>query len=150
MGLAEDIKSSSFESYRAKALVNILYTSNYFRDVFKSHLKKFNLQHQHYNVLRIINGKYPEPISPGQIKEVMLDKGPDVTRLVDKLVKLGLVDRCLSESNRRMVEIKMTEKGREFALKLIEDGKAITDKSMGLSEEEAQQLSDLLDKARTK
>jgi len=150
MGISEEIKSTKFENNKVKAIVNLLYTSNWYRDIHKAFIKEYNLQHQHYNVLRIIFGKHPNPISPGQIKEVMLDKGPDVTRLVDKLVKMDLVTRCPGEDNRRAVEIRINSKGQEILKKMNVKIRAVTDLHFGLSEKEAGILSDLLDKARVK
>ena len=148
MGISEEIKSTKFESNKAKAMVNLLYTHNWFRDLHKAIMKKYGLQNQHYNVLRIVNGKYPDPVTPGYIKEVMLDKSPDVTRLVDKLVAMELVTRCPKRDNRRVMEIKMSDKGRELMPKLNEEVRQVTNHTFNLSEEEAETLSTLLDKAR--
>ncbi|MFY0626232.1 MAG: MarR family transcriptional regulator [Reichenbachiella sp.] len=150
MGLSDDIKSSKFNSQKSKAMVNILFTHNWFRDIFKVTLKKYDLLPQHYNVLRIVKGKFPEPITPGEIKNVMLDKGPDVTRLMDKLVKMDLVNRCQDEENRRVVQIRMNEKGLELLTHINKEMEVIENNSFGLSEDEARLLSDLLDKSRIK
>ena len=130
------------------AAVNIIYTSNWLRDVSLPIYQKHNILSQHYNILRIVNGSYPNPVSPGYIKEVMLDKGRDLTRLVDKLVKLGYVERSLCKDNRRKMKITITQLGSEIIETI---GKEINSlyTSYNLNEEEAIKLSELLDKLRS-
>ena len=150
MKFEKAIKQSKFESSQQKAILNVMYTSNWLRDHQIGVFKKFDIIPQHYNVLRILKGKYPEPVSPGDIKEVLIDKGNDVTRLVDKLVKLNLVTRNLCPENRRKIDIQLTSKGLKLLEKinepLMEEFKTIRKK---LTNTEAEQLSDLLDKLRT-
>jgi DNA-binding MarR family transcriptional regulator len=149
MKLEDEIKQDKFESNYHKAVINIIYTANWLRDRQMEVFKAFDVLPQHYNVLRIIKGKHPEPCSPGEIKEVMLDKGNDVTRLVDKLVKKGLVKRNLCESNRRKIDLQITEKGLTF-LKELNDPmkKQLSVMKKTMSEKEAGLLSDILDKMR--
>lgn len=147
MGLKEDIKQSKFASNKSMAMINVIYTYNWLRDLGQPINKKFGILSQHYNVLRIVRGRNPEPVSPGEIKEVMLDKGRDLTRLIDKLVSLGLLDRKLCEHNRRKMEITITKKGLDLVEEVaIENEKVF--KALNVSEEEAEVLSGLLDKMR--
>ncbi len=148
MGIADDIRSNKFDSQRSKALINLLYTANHFRDLYKVVLKKYNLLIQHFNVLRIINGRYPEPICPGEIKEVMIDKAPDLTRLVDKLVKMGLVDRCQNKVNRREIDIRISDEGRKLLSRMSEEVERMTQSEFKLTDNDAEILSDLLDQSR--
>lgn len=148
MGISEEIKSDNFNNQREKALVNLVYTSNWYRDQYKSVFKKYDLLPQHYNALRIIKGRFPDPICPGEIKEVMLDKGPDVTRLVDKLVKKGMVSRCQNKENRRNIEIRLSDKGAKVLDEMTGQIRAMDDTIFGLTDEEAITLSELLDKMR--
>ena len=147
MGFKEEIKSK-FDSNQLMAAVNIIYTSNWLRDGSLPIYKKCNILSQHYNILRIVNGSYPDSVSPGYIKEVMLDKGRDLTRLVDKLVNLGYVERSLCKDNRRKMKIIITKSGTEIIDNI---GKEINSlyTSYNLSEEEAIKLSELLDKLRS-
>jgi len=147
MGFKEEIKSK-FDSNQLMAAVNIIYTGNWLRDVSLPIYKKYNILSQHYNILRIVNGSYPDSVSPGYIKEVMLDKGRDLTRLVDKLVNLGYVERSLCKDNRRKMKIIITKSGTEIIDNI---GKEINSlyTSYNLSEEEAIKLSELLDKLRS-
>jgi len=148
MGIKEEIKQERFKSNAEMALVNILYTYNWLKDRQQGILKEHNILPQHYNVLRIVNGNKSKVVFPGQIKEVMIDRGRDLTRLIDKLVNLGLLCRQHCDSNRRMIEISITDKG----LKTVEDIEITLSKEMKsffhLSEKDALVLSNLLDKLR--
>lgn len=148
MGIKEEIKQTSFENNGVMATVNILYTSNWIRDKTQPVYQKFGLLQQHYNVLRIVRGKHPKPVSPGEIKDVILDKGRDLTRLVDKLVNLGYLQRQLCEHNRRKMEITITEAGKDVVNEISTELNKFFN-FFNLTDQEAQQLSDLLDKVRT-
>jgi DNA-binding MarR family transcriptional regulator len=142
------IKQSSFRNNRLKAQINLIYTYNWLRDNHQPIFKKHKLLSQHYNVLRIVRGKHPKPVTPGEIIDVMLDKKRDLTRLVDKLVSKGLLHRQTCPSNRRKVEIFITEKGMQLVEVIAEDLRRFDDEDINLTEEEAATLSNLLDKMR--
>ena len=149
MNILEEINQTAFNSSIEKALVNILYTYNWLRDKTQDNYKPYGIRMQHYNVLRILKGKYPEATSPGEIKEVMLDKSPDLTRLLDKLVAMAWVERDICSANRRKIDVKITKKG----LKILEELTTLQKKlyaefNKNLSPAEAESLSDLLDKLR--
>src|SRR5690606_34034541 len=78
--------------------------------------KQFDITHQQYNVLRILRGRKGEPACCGEVKEVMLDKNPDITRLSDRLITKGFIERSTNPQNRREVQLSITEEG----LKLLE------------------------------
>ena len=149
MRIEEEIKQKKFPSNYIKAYVNLVYTANKITDEQKTFFKKAEVTHQQYNVLRILRGKYPETSNPGEIKSVMLDKSPDLTRLVDRLLAKNLVARESCLDNRRKVDIKITEKGLSF----LQDIEPLVNESgsrynKNLSDTEAILLSDLLDKLR--
>lgn len=149
MKIENAIKQNKFESAQQKAMINLMYTANWLRDEQAELFRSYDLLPQHYNVLRIVKGKHPQPVSPSDIKDVMIDKGNDVTRLVDKLVKLKLVDRNLCPENRRKIDITLTKQGIKF---IDEIAKQLQPKfkliKARLTEKEAELLSDLLDKIR--
>lgn len=149
MKIHEAIKQNKFATNVDMAIVNIVYTSNWLHDSQKKFFTKHNIKAQHYNILRILKGRHPAAASPGEIKEVMLDKSPDLTRLIDKLVVQKLVERYMCEENRRKVDVFITDKGISLLKLIAEDMKEVNDvwKSK-LSEVEAGKLSDLLDKLR--
>jgi DNA-binding MarR family transcriptional regulator len=150
MKIEDAIKQKKFQDTWHKAVVNLLFTSNIWRNTESEIFSPFGINPQQYNVLRIIKGKHPKPISPGEIKEVMLDKGIDLTRLVDKLLNLGLVARKISAENRRKVEINISKKGEallnEIAPLLYSETSQLKTR---ITEEEAEMLSNLLDKLRS-
>jgi DNA-binding MarR family transcriptional regulator len=148
MDIKQLIKQENFRDNYHKAMINLFYTSNFFRDAHVHIFKKYKIQGQHFNVLRILKGKHPEPVSPGYIKEVILDKGRDLTRLIDKLVELKWVSRKICEDNKRRMNINLTAKGLEVVEKITNELVMVDQKIKHLSEEEYEQLSNLLDKMR--
>lgn len=147
--LQQEIKQSKFKNSIEKAMVNILYTANWIIDAEMPIFKVYGIQPQHFNVLKIVKGKHPEPASPSQILAVMLDKGRDLTRLVDKLVKLEMLRRETCPTNRRKVDIYITEKGIALTHKM-ENEIDVLFAQLGnrITEPEAEQLSNLIDKIR--
>ena len=148
MKIEEELKQDKFTSAVHKAIVNIMFTdrwlSSHLRDVFKDH----NITPQQYNVLRILRGKFPEALNPSDIKAVMLDKNPDLTRLCDRLLTRKLIDRCIDGDNRRKMNIRITEDGLKM-LNLIDPIMIeFNEKVSSITEDEATILSDLLDKLR--
>lgn len=149
MRIEQAINQRKFKDDYHKIVVNLLYTGNWLRDALGANLKEHGLLPQHYNALRIIKGRHPDPVSAGDIKDVMLDKASDVTRLLDKLEKLEYVQRRLCPHNRRKMDISITPQG----LKLLSDVDILMDTFYDdladrITEAEAATLSDLLDKIR--
>ncbi|MBL7964652.1 MAG: MarR family transcriptional regulator [Flavobacteriales bacterium] len=145
----EAIRQQKFGSPTQKALLNVQYTANWFRDLQRGVFKELPIEPQHFNVLRILKGRHPHPVCPGDIKAVMLDKAPDVTRLVDKLVDLGWVVREVGAGDRRRVDIGLTAKGLEHVDRISTQVKSQAKVfHHRLTEAEAEQLSHLLDKLR--
>ena len=148
MKFEEEIKQSSFKNAKEKAIVNILYTGNWLRDRTEGILKPKGINEQHYNILRILRGRHPQTICPGEIKEVLINKRGDLTRLLDKLVKMELVERDINPDNRRMINLKLTDTGFGLLANLDPEFKIVNQKSNALTENESEQLSNLLDKMR--
>ncbi|MCU7551585.1 MarR family transcriptional regulator [Chitinophagaceae bacterium LB-8] len=149
MKIEKAIKQPKFNDAYQKLVVNLFFTSNWLRDAQNSIMKQYDILPQHYNVLRILKGKHPEASCPGDIKEVMIDKGNDVTRLLDKLVHKGLVKRSLCEENRRKMDVSITKEG----LQLLNDIESplqdhLAEIKRRVSTEEAEIMSSLLDKMR--
>ena len=149
MRFEEEIKQTKpFKSNLTKALLNVVYTGNYLQDMTNCNLKEFDINNQHYNILRILRGVYPNAVCPGYIKEVLLNKRGDLTRLLDKLEKMNYITRNLHPENRRMIEVRITKEGIKLLEKIsIKPSKEDALKGR-LTEEEIVLLSDLLDKLR--
>jgi DNA-binding MarR family transcriptional regulator len=140
------IKQSKFESAAQKAFINLIFTYNYFYYKQCDFFKPYDLLPQHYNILKIVKGKAPEPTTPSYIIDVMLDKKRDLTRLIDKLVDKGLLNRCINPNNKRSIQITITEEGLTLTRKLEENLR--NELTHNLTEDDSEQLSQLLDKMR--
>ncbi|MCX6218088.1 MarR family transcriptional regulator [Spirosoma sp.] len=150
MSIETDIKQSApFKSPYQRVLVNLMYTSNWIAGSQTQLLKPFKLTLQQYNVLRILRGQYPNPIKVSDITERMLDKMSNASRLVDKLLAKKLVLRTECPSDRRAVDVLITEKGLAL-LKQLDTHQDALNKSFQekLTVEEAESLSLLLDRLR--
>ena len=148
MGIHEEIKQKKFRSPQQEMFVNIVYTANWLDGEMRKLFKPFGITQQQYNVLRILRGSHPEPLSAMNIKSRMIDRSPDLTRLIDRLLEKGLVNRRTCPDNRRQVEIGIEEKG----IKLIEEIDPALISTMSafgvVDDDEALHLSRTLDKLR--
>jgi DNA-binding MarR family transcriptional regulator len=149
MKIEEAIQQKTpFKSVWQKTIVNLIYTHNYVNNLHKELFKPYGITPQQYNVLRILRGQFPEPISTSLIRERMLDRMSDVSRIVDRLVKKQLVQRSVCKSDKRLVDVLISQKGLN-TLQEIDSKINILDTQMGsLTESEAETLNDLLDKIR--
>ncbi|SDX49597.1 DNA-binding transcriptional regulator, MarR family [Lutibacter oricola] len=141
---SEEIKSK-FPNERVKAMLNIKFTANYLDNIGSSFLKPFNISEQQYNILRILRGA-KKAITVKTIKERMVQKSPNSTRLMDKLCDKGLIDRMRCENDRRVVYVEINDKGLALLNKIN-----IEEMDTGIStisNEDAKLLNDLLDKFR--
>ena len=139
--------NGKFESNKHRFIANLVFTSNWFRNLVGEHLKPYNISFQQLNILRILNGA-KDWISMNDLKDLMIEKSPNATRLSDKLIAKGLIERKRSEADRRVVYLAITEDGT----KLLESINKISGNYMEfmtrITEEEAQLVSDILDKIR--
>src|SRR5476649_2356292 len=103
MGIEQEIQSSKFEDNYHKVVINISYTSGWLNNFLRHHFEKHNLTQQQFNILRILRGQYPKPATVNLLKERMIDKMSDASRIVDRLVHKGLVSRCTNNKDRRSV-----------------------------------------------
>jgi len=148
MRIDDEIQSSKFEDNYHKAVINISYTYGWLNNTFKCKFEKHKLTNQQFNVLRILRGQYPKPATVNLIKERMIDKMSDASRIVDRLVQKGLVSRCTNSKDRRAVDIRISDDGLKILSIMDNEFKTKELLKNNLSEEEAAQLSALLDKLR--
>lgn len=132
-----------------KTVINISYSSIWMKDEIVSILKPYDISVEQFNVLRILRGKKGDPTNLQDIQERMINKMSNTTRLVDKLILKGLVERFICEKNRRKVDIFITDKG----LKLLSEIDPVveeteTQMTSKLSTEELETLNTLLTKLR--
>jgi len=149
MEFKKAIKQKEFASPQMEAILNMVYSANHFESIMRKLLDEFDLSHEQYNVLRILRGNHPDAYELNQIRDRMLNSWSNVSRLVEKLRKKGLVTRQPKPENRRKVEIKITEEGLDFLDQV--DAKLTADELMEqtLNNKQALQLSALLDEMRT-
>lgn len=148
MKFKEAVKQREFRSPQVEAALNIVFTANWLDEITRNFLKPHDISPEQYNVLRILRGNHPETYALQEIRDRMLNRWSNASRLVEKLRKKGYLIRRPMESNRRKVEIKITNEGLEF-LKELEDLPIAGDfYNKGLTDEQAQQLTSLLDTFR--
>jgi MarR family 2-MHQ and catechol resistance regulon transcriptional repressor len=150
MNIHKDIQQRKFASSRHKALINILFTYGWAIERIKKILSIHDITHQQFNILRILRGSYPMPLSTLQIRERMLDKMSDTSRIVDRLILKDLAQKTTSVKDHRLVDVVITEKGQTVLREIDEGPDLVLDVMSNISEEEAEQLSSILDNIRHK
>ena len=150
MKLEEAIRSENFADARHKAVINLLYTSYWFKTHASGSLKEMDLTIEQFNVLRILKGKHPEQICIKDIGSRMIEKNSNVPRIVDRLLLKNLVKRTISEEDKRETLISLSDEG----LRQLADASRVMDQLQidifGLDEAEAVLLNTLMEKMRGK
>jgi len=148
MEIEKEIYNKKFEDNHQKVVVNLIYTYGWITNLIKLKLNKHSITLQQYNILRILRGQYPNPATVNILKERMLDKMSDASRIVERLVQKELVKRCVSNKDRRAVDVIISQKGLDILQKIDSEVSLKSMLSKNLSDEEANNLSGLLDKMR--
>lgn len=148
MKLEEEIKQSKFRSEYQKAIVNIYYTNCYITSQFQKILKKYKVTPQQFNILRILRGQHPKVANMSLIKERILDKNSDVSRIVERLRTKKLIKRRISRKDRRQMNVKITQSGLNLLSKMDECEQKMDNVLSKLSKKEVKLLNELLDKIR--
>lgn len=142
--ISKDI-NSTFKNEKQKALINILYTANWINSFQNEFFKSFGISPQQYNILKILNGAN-QPLKVQTIKDRMIERSPNATRLMDKLCAKNLIERIPCEDDRRVVHIEITANGKQLLESISSEFyETLVEK---LTATEAQQLNDILDKMR--
>lgn len=147
MGIEKDIQQQVFRNVHQKATVNIIFSANWLNEQIKGFLDTENITQQQYNILRILRGSN-RPMSTLQIRERMLDKMSDTSRIVERLLKKGLVEKKVCPTDKRLVDVIIAKKGAALLEKLDKKNADLDSILHGLTTEEAQMLNQLLDKMR--
>lgn len=147
MGLEKDINQYKFRNEHQKSILNLIYTYNWMNEKMKVFFDRFDITSQQFNILRILRGA-GKPISTLQIRQRMLDKMSDTSRIVDRLLVKGLVQKLTCKTDKRLVDISITEKGKKL-LQQMDKYELQMDAVFGyLNEAEVKTLNKLLDKVR--
>lgn len=148
MGLEKDINQQYFKSENQKALINLIYTYHWATERIRTVLNEDDITLQQFNILRILRGSDPHPLSTMTIRERMLDKMSDTSRIVDRLVLKGLVSKKMSTTDKRLVDVSITAAGKNLLKRIDEKGDAMTGAMNNLGTDDLKTLNILLDKLR--
>ncbi|NQX82962.1 MAG: MarR family transcriptional regulator [Flavobacteriaceae bacterium] len=129
--------------------VNLLTTHSWYIHQLKKLLMPFDISPAQYNILRILNGAKELPVSASYLKEQVIDKGSNITRLIDKMELKKWVTRCLCETNRRQMDIDITDSGKLVLNKVTKEVDELIKVLYSINEEEAKLVSEILTKIRT-
>jgi DNA-binding MarR family transcriptional regulator len=149
MSIEKDIQQQSFRNNYQKAAVNLLFSANWLNEKIKDFLQEEGITPQQYNILRILRGS-KKPLSTLQIRERMLDKMSDTSRIVDRLLLKGLVEKKISCTDKRLVDVNIAKKGLQLIERLDEKNARLDGILNVLNETEVVLLNQLLDKMREK
>jgi len=119
--LRERIKQRKFDDLAHEAILSLMVTANQLKEKQNDFCEETGISLQHFNILRILKGKYPDGHPRCEIAERMIDGSPDITRLVDKLVRSGLVKRVKSTQDMRQSVAVITEQGIKLLDKLNQE-----------------------------
>ncbi len=147
MSLEKDISQAKFRNEHQKAIINLIYTCNWANERMKFFFDREDITSQQFNILRILRGA-GKPLSTLQIRQRMLDKMSDTSRIVDRLIAKGLVKKLICKSDKRLVDVSITDKGKKMLEKTDKYENEMDAIFSSLSETEARTLNKLLDKIR--
>ncbi len=148
MSIEKAIKQDKFKSIYHKLVLNLTYTGNWMVHQQYETFREYDLTPQQYNVLRILRGHHPQPMKVNSISERMLDQTSNTSRLVDKLFAKKLLVREVCPTDRRAVDVKITQAGLDLLTSIDPLMNELEKKLHTISQEEAAKLNDLLDKLR--
>jgi DNA-binding MarR family transcriptional regulator len=148
MGIEQDIQQPNFRNEYQKMGINLLFTANWLNEQIGKMLSEEGVTQQQYNILRILRGS-ATPLSTLKIRERMLDKMSDTSRIVDRLIAKELVVKNTCEKDKRLVDITLSPKGLDLVDQLDQFNERIDALLKGINESEAQTMNQILDKIRT-
>jgi len=147
MGIEQDIQQASFRNEFQKMGINLLFTANWLNEQIGKILSEEGVTQQQYNILRILRGS-TTPLSTLKIRERMLDKMSDTSRIVDRLIAKELVLKNTCEKDKRLVDITLSPKGLDLVDQLDQFNDRIDALLKGINESEAKTMNQILDKIR--
>lgn len=148
MKIEDEIKSK-FKSDYHKLIVNIHLTSSRLLETMQEEMKKYDLTSTQYNVLRILRGQDKKAVSVGLIKDRMIERNSDVSRIIDRLLKKKFIERTENQLDRRQKDVRISDAGLNVLTNIDSVDALIQEKLGHLSIEEVSALNNLLDKARS-
>lgn len=147
--LSERLKQRSFTSPSQESMLNVMVTSSWFLTELGAVMAEYGITPAQYNVLRILRGSHPKTLTCSDVRERLIDRTPDVTRLLNRLQRQHLVHRARAEHDRRVVEVTITKKGLDLLERMDPAVEQTSNRlAEGLTQDEHQLLSDMLDRLR--
>jgi DNA-binding MarR family transcriptional regulator len=147
MKIEDEIRQPKFKSPHQKAVINLIFTYNWIHNKQQEFFRPFGITPQQFNILRILKGQHPNSISATEIKSRMLDKNSDISRLLDRLILKNLIEKKSCPSDKRASDVFISSEGL-LLLDQISKNQKDMDLVLDLSPDEAEILSNLLDKGR--
>lgn len=148
MGIEKDIHQTHFSGESQRSLINIIYTYHWLTEQIRQFLAEEDITMQQFNILRILRGSDPKPLSTLTIRDRMLDKMSDTSRIVDRMVIKGYVEKRVCASDKRLVDVNITREGKKLLQRIDAKDAAMTGIMSNLKDDELKKLSQLLDKLR--
>jgi DNA-binding MarR family transcriptional regulator len=147
--VAEEIRQSKpFASIEEELLVSLLRTTDLLQEQFEQMIRPFNISMTQYNVLRILRGGEPDGRTCGEIGERMIAREPDVTRLLERMEKAGLLKRTRDSADRRVVLTRITSCGLKLLDEMEPKLREIDGLSKPMGERKIEAMLKLLDEVR--
>ncbi len=148
MKIEEEIKQKNFKTEAQKSYVNLLYTANWLDYTSRQFFERFDVTPQQYNVLRILRGRHPEPATVNYVRERMIDKSCDASRIIERLRVKKLLERKANKTDRRSVDICISSKGQGLLFSIDNEIHKLETIFNRLNDSELEVLNTLLDKLR--
>ncbi|MEM6803623.1 MAG: MarR family transcriptional regulator [Bacteroidota bacterium] len=148
MGNIDSEIKSEFVNEQHRFVTNLVFTANWVQNIFTNQLKPFGISSQQFNILRILKAR-GEWLVMSEVKDGLLEKAPNATRLANKLLQKDLIERRRSDSDRRVVYVRISKSGLKLMEEISQDKNPIQDAlAHNISAEDARRVSDILDKFR--
>lgn len=145
----EDELKSRFRNEHHKLMVNLMLTTSRLGECFQQTIKGYDITPTQYNVLRILRGQNQKPVSIGLIKERMIDRNSDVSRIIERLVQKGLIERSENSADRRQKDVLISKSGLNLLKEIDVWEKQMDKRLQHIKESDAKKLNDLLDEMRS-
>ncbi len=143
----DDEVKTNFANERHRFVTNLIYTAGWVQNIFTEYLKPYGISPQQFNILRILRGA-DDWVAMNNVKDLMIEKSPNATRLADKLLTKKLIERKRSREDRRVVYIRISPPGHELLIEIDQNDSEIMVALERITVREANQLSKILDKFR--
>lgn len=148
MRIEDAIEVKEFPSIQQKLSINLIYTTSWADVQLQEFFGEYDLTSSQYNVLRILRGQHPNPVTTAVIRDRMIHRNAGASRLVDRLVKKGLATKATCATDRRLVDVSITKEALDILSKMDAERHRIDAIYSALNGREIKQLNDLLDKLR--